>query len=113
MAENDSWQYIDPDVLQRNSGLVEHKVRTGESLKSLSERLGCRWQDLALLNWGTDQPKQINWYLQHHVGCRRNANGHFVFSDSDAPGIILLPHPLERTTHRLVRGSVRVSRYPL
>jgi hypothetical protein len=102
---------LDPEVLHGQTELVPYRVRTGDSLKSLGERFGCRWQDIALLNWGTDRPKVINWYLEHHVGCRRNQNGYFVFSDADVPGIVYLPKALVRKTKRMPKGTLCVSRY--
>lgn len=107
------WLLVDASVLGRGSRLVPYKVRTGDSIKSLGERFGCRWQDIALLNWGTDRPTVINWYLEHQVGCRKNKGGYFCFEDDNDPGIVYLPEALVAKQKRVSRGVLRVSRYPI
>jgi len=104
---------IDPEILHDGSLLVRYKVRTGDSLQSLAGRFGWTWQQLARLNWGTDNPTEINWCLHHYVGCRKNAAGHYVFSDEDDPGVVWLPFPLPTVQRRIVRGTFRVGRYPI
>lgn len=78
-----------PDVIKGK----EHKVKTGESIASLAQENGLKWQDLAKFNWGTDNPNLINIQLKDKVGCRKKtADGHnYVFSDEDDPGIIYIP----------------------
>jgi len=80
----------------RIASVAKHKVRTGETLASLAESIGTTWQKLAKFNWGTDEPKKINRFLRHEVGCsKKDAKGNYLFDDSDEPGIIVLPMPWE------------------
>lgn len=74
--------------------MSEHKVKSGESLESLAEKTGTTWQTLAKFNWGTDDPKEINHFLRHEVGCsKKDKDGNYIFDDADDPGIVLLPGP--------------------
>lgn len=80
----------------------EYKISSKDSLVSLAEKANERtgaswtWYDVAKYNWGTDQPKEVNWYLYHIVGCRKTGRkGNLMFSDDDEPGIIYLPTRLQ------------------
>lgn len=82
---------------RRRIGRVDlHRVRTGDTLASLAEKVGLTWQELAKLNWDTDDPKEINRRLRWDVGCtHRTADGNnYRFDDADDPGLVLLPLPL-------------------
>lgn len=77
---------------RRIAEVFEHKVRTGETLKSLAEANGLTWQQLARFNWDTDVPDQINYYLGEYVGCTRKRDGrNYSFDDADDPGIVHIP----------------------
>ncbi|GMU81658.1 MAG: hypothetical protein AMXMBFR47_15290 [Planctomycetota bacterium] len=73
----------------------EHKVRTGETLASIAASAGMRWQDLALFNWGTANPDEINRHLADDVGCTlKTPDGfNYVFTSEDEPGIVSIPRP--------------------
>lgn len=77
----------------RVAEIEEHKVRTGESIASLAAAAGMSWQALAVFNWGTAVPDQINKHLRSDVGCtKKAADGvNYRFDDSDDPGIIYIP----------------------
>lgn len=70
-----------------------HKVRTGESIKSLAESNGLTWQQLALFNWYTEIPDEINVKLRDEVGCTKKAPDgvNYRFDDADDPGIVYIP----------------------
>ena len=51
----------------------EHKIRDEDNLKSLAEGAGITWQELAIFNWGTDDPGKINKHLRSDVGCYKFA----------------------------------------
>jgi hypothetical protein len=72
-----------------------HKVKTGDSLDSIARQHGLSWQALARLNWKTNVPDEINWYLGHYVGCTAaSPDGYnYSFRDSDSPGLIYVPDP--------------------
>jgi LysM repeat protein len=77
------------------ASVEEHKVKTGETLKSIAASAGLSWQTLAKYNWGTDVPDEINKHLAHDVGCTKKTKDkkNYMFDDSDDPGIIYIPHP--------------------
>jgi hypothetical protein len=79
----------------RIAHVEEHKVRTGESIKSLAEQNGMTWQELARFNWDTDVPDEINEKLRDEVGCTKRAPDgvNYSFDDSDEPGIVCIAKP--------------------
>ncbi len=83
---------IDPVAIHNSDGFIEYKVRTGDSLSGLARRHGCTWQDIAILNWETEEPDEINWYLEHDFVCSVKQGANYIFDDSDEPGILLLPY---------------------
>lgn len=83
----------------RIAGVEAHKVRTGESIRSLAEANGLTWQELARFNWDTDNPDEINNRLRDDVGCTRKAHDgvNYRFDDADEPGIVHIPKPWSAT----------------
>lgn len=79
------------------ANIKEHKVKKGESILSLAKANGMQWQELAIFNWGTSEPNQINVHLREDVGCtKKTADGHnYMFDDSDDPGIMYIPRVWE------------------
>lgn len=68
------------------------KVKSGDSLISLGERVGMQWHELAQFNFGTTRPTEINEQLRDLVGCTdEDRKGNFSFSDTDDPGLMFLP----------------------
>src|SRR5581483_8096598 len=89
-----------------------HKVRQGETLDSIARSAGITWQDLAVFNFGTADPDEINQHLRDDVGCtKRSGNGaNYIFTDLDNPGIVLVPHPWRKpglTTDQIHHVKVR------
>jgi len=70
-----------------------HAVKTGETLDSIARQHQLSWKGLAELNWKTSISSEVNWYLEHRVGCRQTtADGrNWVFDTEDAPGLIFVP----------------------
>lgn len=88
--------------------LTHYKVKTGDSLDSLSKKVGITWKDLAKFNWATDDPKEINKHLRWDVGCTKKSGSNYLFDDTDDPGIILLPEPVELSVSTGTRLSLGV-----
>lgn len=86
----------------------EHKVQTGETIKSLAEANGMTWQELAEFNWDTSVPDEINQHLRDELGCtKRTADGNnYVFDGNDTPGILLIPRPWTRAGFATERTHV-------
>ena len=78
---------------RRIAEIEEHKVKTGETLKSVAEANGMTWQQLTEFNWNTSVPDQVNVHLRDEVGCRKKtADGkNYVFDNADEPGVIYVP----------------------
>ncbi len=79
--------------------IEEHKVKSGETIKSLAEANGLTWQRLAKFNWGTPNPDEINKHLREDVGCtKKTPDGYnYVFTSEDDPGIVHIPKKWIRT----------------
>lgn len=79
----------------RIAQIEEHRVRSGESIKSLAEQNGLTWQQLAIFNWETDVPDEINVKLADEVGCTQKAPDgvNYRFDDTDKPGLVMIPKP--------------------
>src|SRR5260370_17329517 len=71
----------------------KHNVVTGESLRSIAQANGISEDELNQFNFGTKIPEEINWYLQHRVGCKKETPDHlnWMFTRDASPGIIYLP----------------------
>jgi hypothetical protein len=92
---------------------IKYKVKDGDSLKSIAESIGLTWQELARLNWGTDDPNEVHWYLKNYFVCtKKAADGYnFAFSSTDEPGFLVLPRPQLLDHTGGVRGAFPVSRF--
>jgi hypothetical protein len=71
--------------------LTWRHVKDGETLGSIADEYGVRWLDLALYNWHTINPGEINWYLYYFMGCRKHNGKWYRFSSADQPGMLLVP----------------------
>ncbi|TWT44672.1 hypothetical protein RAS1_10870 [Phycisphaerae bacterium RAS1] len=96
------------------ANIEAYKVQTGDTLKSLAEGVGLTWQQLAIFNWGTAVPDEINLRLCDEVGCTHKRDGvNYSFDASDDPGIVYLPtqtwasgSAIETDTEHVVRVSL-------
>ncbi len=51
-------------------------------------------KDLIYYNFRTSDPREINWFLYHFVGCRHTADGkNFTFRNA-SPGVIFTRRPI-------------------
>lgn len=75
------------------ASVVEHKVRTGETLDEIAKDFGITKTELCDFNWGTSDPDDVDDMLCLIVGCTETdpLTGRYVLDDSDDPGIIYLP----------------------
>ena len=64
-------------------GLVWRKAVKGETLGSIAEEYHIRWIDLALYNWHTAKPGEINWYMNHRLGCTQNNGKVYSFTGTE------------------------------
>ena len=75
------------------SRVPPHKVSDNESFETLALKYGVTAKDIALHNFGTSDPAEINWYLREYVGCTlvTRDQRNWRFSGTAAPGIIYIP----------------------
>jgi hypothetical protein len=61
----------------------------GESFVTIAQKFGIKdpW-DLIYFNFQTRNPKEVNWYLSHYCGCKRQTADHlnYIFSSADRRG---------------------------
>jgi len=72
-------------------GLKWVKLKKGDTFGTIADTYGVRPLDLFLYNWHTVKPFEINWYLNHYVGCRANNGKTYIFDGGENPGMLLVP----------------------
>lgn len=61
--------------------------------------------DLIWFNFRTDEPRRVNWYMHHYIGCWKSNDGkNFSFKDAD-PGFIYIPPLNWKRPQRMPLGS--------
>jgi hypothetical protein len=73
--------------------LLPHKVSDNESFETLALKYGVTAKEIALHNFGTSDPNEINWYLREYVGCKvpTRDQRNWRFSSTAAPGLVYIP----------------------
>src|SRR5262252_6967350 len=64
-------------------GLVWRKAKADETLGTIADEYEVRWIDLALYNWNTTVPLEVNWYLHHYLGCTQNNGKTYSFTGQE------------------------------
>lgn len=72
-------------IFDISDGAARHRVKDGETLEGIATANGVTWRDLALYNWGTDEPDEIQRALLETIGCSK--------LDSFPPKTVLKPAP--------------------
>lgn len=62
--------------------------------------------DLIIYNFGTEDPREVNYYLKEYVGCTAVKDSSYVFTGAK-PGIIYFPSPSWRPPATYRKGSSR------
>lgn len=92
--------------------VVEHRVRDGDTWESVAERYQLDPDHLMRFNFDTTDPIRIQVAMSSHIGCwRRDPDTHdLVFSDSDEPGVLLIPQDWQRSVTTGYEHILRVRR---
>jgi hypothetical protein len=70
-----------------------HRVQDHENWATVAAKYKMSARDLILFNFGTERPAEINWYLNHYVGCPDTPDKkNRMFSASASPGYIYYPN---------------------
>jgi LysM domain len=78
----------------RPRGGIPYRVQNGDNWWSVADRLGMPVAALIRFNFNTQEPKHVNYYLKHNVGCKVVSPDGKNYSFRDAsPGIIYVPGP--------------------
>jgi hypothetical protein len=70
-----------------------YKVQDGDGWKKIAKLHGMEVWELIFENFQTRNVEEINWYLHHYVGCKKQTHDgkNWMFSASADPGIIYVP----------------------
>ena len=73
--------------------LIPHRVSDNESFETLALKYGVTALEIAIHNYGTSDPREINWYLREYVGCKvaTQDQRNWRFSSSADPGLVFIP----------------------
>jgi hypothetical protein len=89
-------------------------VATGDTPESIAKKWNVTWTEIALFNWGTADPLELEERYHAELGCTKmTADGTKVrFDDADDPGTVLVPYPWRARlevgpTHRLSAEPLR------
>jgi LysM domain len=78
----------------RPKGGIPYRVQNGDNWWSVADKLGMPVAALIRFNFNTQEPKHVNYYLKHNVGCKVVSPDGKNYSFRDAsPGIIYVPGP--------------------
>jgi hypothetical protein len=88
--------------------VVSHRIATGQTPASIARQWNRTWDEIALFNWGTTAPAELEARYRDTLGCtKKTPDGrNHRFDDADDPGIVLIPQPWEASlatghVHRL------------
>lgn len=74
---------------------AKHRVRLGEDWQTIAHHhLMVDPLDLVFYNFRTTDPREINWYLRHYIGCWAAGppdRKFFMFTNYDDPGFVYIP----------------------
>ncbi len=96
--------------------IEEYQVVDGDTLDSIADGAGMTSEQLAMFNWGTREPEEIQLRMRDTVGClyKDDETGLYVFDDDDDPGIVYLPKDWESQAYPVDQEhEIRVSLVPL
>lgn len=86
-------------------------MQEGETIESIAQKLGVTWRDIALYNWGTDDPDEIQRALLETIGCSKldpDFPAKTILKPvAGAPAELLVPSPWTAPT-TLAAGKVHV-----
>jgi len=99
---------------------TEYTPQDGDTLQSIAERETANGNtltaaEIALYNWGTDDPDIIEEFLRDELGCyRRGDDTRFVISaDAEPRGTLLIPQPFTKSGLTLNRTHTLIVKKPL
>src|SRR4051812_29546852 len=73
-------------------GGIPYYVKSGDNWVSVAQAHGMGAASLIFFNFGTHEPKYVNYYLKHNVGCTTvSPDGKNYSFRGASPGIIYLP----------------------
>jgi hypothetical protein len=105
---------------------IEYRVHDGENWVSIARQFEMDAWDLIAFNYPGLSPfkdvaaREVNWYLQHYVGCRQTTHDHknFVFHSSAQPGRIYVPRnvckarPIPTNVFEIVKTTGKARQLP-
>ena len=88
----------------------KYACKPGDTLDTIAKTVSkpwrsLTWQDIAVFNWRNAAIREVNWYLQTHIGCTQESPDKktYVFSNTDLNKFVWVPK-LERRTPEKFRS---------
>jgi hypothetical protein len=74
-------------------GGTPYRVTSLDSWITVAQKAGIAPRDLIQYNFGTTNPREVNWCLRNIVGCHHPSpdGWNYMFTSMDNPGVIYLP----------------------
>lgn len=72
---------------------VQYRVKDGDSFISIAKKYHMEEWELIYENFRTRDTAEVNWYLYHYVGCKKQTSdgNNWIFSSDAYPGFIHIP----------------------
>ena len=85
-----------------------YRVRNGDSWGSVARQHSMGTWDLIRFNLKTSNPAEVNWYLNHYIGCNKQTRDrkNYIFSSSANPGIVYVPMKIIRVPPTEIEGKI-------
>ena len=107
-------------VYVKRENTTKHPVKKGDTLDKIAQKFSdvASWKELALYNWGTDFPREVNRALIETVGCSKirwsNPGRTVLNPDPTTPAEILVPKLWKKGSYAQKQQHViRVKPLPL
>ena len=102
-----------PQNFQPQGG-TRHRIRDGETWKSLAAQVYIDVWNLIEYNFHTRDPDEVNWYLRRNVGCRKTTpdGKNYIFTSDASPGFVYLPPPFGAPVNYTVPGVFNIIAQP-
>lgn len=99
----------------RPPGGMAYRVKDNDNWESVASKLGIDAKALIFYNFQTNNPEEVNYYLEHNVGCTHASPDGWNYSFRGAiPGIIYHPHipPVIAFHHQTLSGMTLMQNPP-
>lgn len=101
-------EHLNSQIFHEAGNVGEVVIAEGDTLESIADELGCTPEDVAAVNWATEDSGDVEWYLQNEFAGEKNPEGQLAFTSADAGETLLVPQAVESSSlggRRTLRAS--------